>query len=192
MFTGIIYSLGRILKKTSSNLTVQTGKDFTSQLKKGSSVAINGICLTVIKFHDSSVTTDYIPETLKRTNIKYLKIGDLVNLELSATPSTFLSGHVVQGHIDGLAKLENITKDKNSFILRFSVDKTLSKYIVEKGSIAINGVSLTIIETENDCFTVGIIPHTWEKTMLHTLNLGDFTNIEVDILAKYLEKISKK
>ena len=189
MFTGIIENLGIVLEKTGSILRVQSDKRFLAQLQKGLSVAINGICLTVADKTSQSFTADFMPETAKRTNIKYLKINDLVNLELPVTPSTFLSGHIVQGHVDDLAKLIKITKNNNSHILKFSFPNSLSKYIIEKGSIAVNGISLTVIETKDDFFTVGIIPHTWENTMLHRLKIKDFVNIEVDVLAKYLERM---
>lgn len=202
MFTGIITHIGRIQDISATKLTVDTGKDFASKLTIGSSVAIDGVCLTVISYHNSSFEVSLMPETKARTNIKYLKSLDLVNLELPATQDTFFSGHIVQGHIDGVARLVGVVKKGNSRILKFSMPNTLSKYIVEKGSIAVDGVSLTVIEAGENYvreakessayFTVGIVPYTWDKTMLHTLKRGDFVNIEVDILAKYLERLVKK
>ncbi|UMX47590.1 MAG: riboflavin synthase [Candidatus Nealsonbacteria bacterium DGGOD1a] len=192
MFTGIITNLGKIAEITTAKLVVETGADFCAKLEIGASVAINGICLTVTVFDKSSFAVEVMPETVKRTNLQYLRIGGEVNLEMPATGESFLAGHIVQGHIDGIVQLRSITDDGNSRVLKFAVDKTLVKYIVEKGSIAVNGVSLTVIEAGNDYFTVGIIPHTWDATMFHNFKTGDFANIEVDVLAKYIEKLIKK
>lgn len=192
MFTGIITHLGKLRKVKQSRYTISCDQSFLAKIKKSESVAINGTCLTVVNSHKESFSVDCIPETKLKTNIKYLKVGDLVNLELPATANSFLSGHIIQGHIDGAAKLEEITKIDNSYFLEFSFPPYLTKYIVEKGSIAVNGISLTVTHTLKNIFTVGIIPHTWQETNLHDLKLGHFVNIEVDILAKYLEKIIQK
>lgn len=192
MFTGIITNLGRVVNKTKTSLIIKTDKDFLTRLEKGTSVAIDGICLTVVTYNKNSFEVNVMPETINRTNIQYLQSGNLVNLELPATANSFLSGHFVAGHIDGTAKLRKITQEGNSRILKLSIPTLLSKYIVEKGSIAVNGISLTVIEAAKNYFTVGIIPHTWAKTVLHTMKIGDFANVEVDILAKYIEKLLKK
>jgi len=189
MFTGIITHLGKVGNKSENNLIIKTDKELINSLSKGASIAVNGICLTVGDLIEDSFSIDYMPETEKKTNIKYLRAGSLVNLELPATANSLLSGHIVQGHIDGVAKLEIITQEGNSYILKFLIPKDLSKYIVGKGSVAVNGISLTVIGIGEYFFTVGIIPHAWNKTMLHTIKLGDYVNIEVDILAKYLEKL---
>jgi len=192
MFTGIITHLGEIKNKSENRLNIKTDKDLIAKLSIGTSIAVDGICLTVIRFSKDSFWLDFMPETEDKTNIKYLKVGNLVNLELPATPTSFLSGHITEGHIDGVAKLEDIKRRGNSRMLKFSIPYHLSKYIVSKGSIAVNGISLTVIRVESDSFTVGLIPHSWTNTMLHTLKTGDFVNIEVDILAKYLENLFKK
>lgn len=192
MFTGIITNLGRVVNKTKTSLIIKTDKDFLTGLEKGASVAIDGICLTVVTYNKNSFEVNVMPETANRTNIQYLQSGNLVNLELPTTANSFLSGHIVQGHIDGTAKLQNIIHQKNSHILKLSIPNSLSKYIVEKGSIAVNGISLTVIAVAKGYFTVGIIPHTWAKTVLQTIKVGDFVNIEVDILAKYVEKLLKE
>jgi len=191
MFTGIITNLGKVTSKSENKLMIKIDRFFIGKLTKGTSIAVDGICLTVVDLIEDSFSVDFMPETEEKTNIKYLKTSDLVNLELPATAKSFLSGHIVQGHIDEVAKLETITEEGNSYILKFSIPKDLSKYIVEKGSISVNGISLTIIDIGDNFFSVGIIPHTWDKTMLHTIKLGDYVNIEVDILAKYLEKLIK-
>lgn len=183
MFTGIITHLGKISNITDKTLTITTDRSFLSKIKKGDSVSVNGICLTAVNVGKDFFRVDVMPETHKKTNIKYLKIADLINLELPATPTSFLSGHIVQGHIDGIGQITKI----NSHLMTIAVPKNISHYLVEKGSIAVNGVSLTIIKTRSDYFTAGLIPHTWKNTMLHILKKGDFVNIEVDVLAKYLK-----
>lgn len=192
MFTGIINYLGRVKTKSERKLQIDCSEDIISTLLVGISIAVDGICLTVVKVNKGYFEIDFMPETARRTNIQSLKTGDLVNMELPATPDTFLAGHIVQGHIDGMAKLINIKVEGNSRIFKFSVLSSLSQCIVEKGSIAVNGISLTIIEATKNYFTVGIIPYTWKKTMLHQIIIGDFVNIEVDILAKYLERLTKR
>ena len=166
--------------------------DLAKQITTSLSIAIDGVCLTVKKKNNCAIYVDIIPETLKKTALGKLEPKALVNLELPVTTKTFFSGHLVQGHIDGVARLKSVIKEGNSYILKFLIPHTLSKYVVKKGSIAVNGISLTVIEAGKNYFTIGIIPYTWDNTMLHTLNLGDFVNIEVDILAKYLEKLYEK
>ncbi len=192
MFTGIIKNLGKITEFTGTELTVATDSGLLDKLENGASVAVNGICLTVVDWNKDRFTVEVMPETVNRTNLKYMLPGDTVNLEMPATPETFLAGHIVQGHIDGTAKLETIIEEGNSRILKFSVGEALAKYVVAKGSIAVNGVSLTVIETGAGYFTVGIIPHTWGKTMFRSFKPGDLANIETDVLAKYIERLIKK
>jgi|SRR5579872_2452163 len=189
MFTGIITHLGKVVKQTDNRLIIKTDAKLIKKLSSGMSVAVDGICLTVVLSDKKSFAIDFMPETAKRTNIKDLKNGSLVNLELPATSETFLAGHIVQGHVDSIGKISSIKKAGNSYIFKFQIPKTNSKYIVEKGSIAVNGIALTVIDVSDDYFTVGIIPHTWEKTMLHKAKVGEYVNLEVDILAKYLEKL---
>lgn len=192
MFTGIITHLGKILEKTDTRLVIEPEKGLLDKFEKGLSVSIDGICLTVIDYNKKTFAIDFMPETAKKTNIGQLKIGDTVNLELPSTGSTFLSGHVVQGHVDGVGTIQSITQEGNSYLFVFNLPKDLAKYIVPKGSISVNGISLTVIDISDDSFSVGIIPHTWERTMLHTAKRGDSVNIEVDVIAKYIEKLLKK
>lgn len=192
MFTGIIEDLGTIIRKSENQLEIKAAGNLMGKISKGLSISINGICLTVVSFDKESFRVDFMPETEDKTNINSLQTGDQVNLELPATPETYLSGHIVQGHVDGVGTLTEIQKDGNSRILKISIPKNISKYLVYKGSVALNGISLTAISAENNLLTVGIIPHTWSKTMLHTLKNGDYLNIEVDILAKYLERLIQK
>ncbi|MBP9719382.1 MAG: riboflavin synthase [Candidatus Levybacteria bacterium] len=192
MFTGIITHLGKIVEKSDTRLVIEPQKGLLEKFEKGLSVAIDGICLTVVAFDDQTFSIDFMPETAKKTNIEQLKIGSMVNLELPATGATFLSGHVVQGHVDGVGTIESIAKEGNSYLFVFHLPQNLTKYIVEKGSISVNGISLTVIDSTEDAFSVGIIPHTWDHTMLHTAKEGDKINIEVDVLAKYIEKLLRK
>jgi len=191
MFTGIITHLGKLTKKDRSTFTFDSDQSFCKKINIGASVAINGVCLTVIQKSKSFFSVEVMPETLEKTILGLVKIGNLVNLELPATPTTILSGHIVQGHIDNTSKLLDMKLKGNSRMLKFSSPPALTKYIVNKGSIAVNGISLTVIEAKKNYFTVGIIPHTWNNTMLHTLKSGNLVNIEVDILAKYLERLIK-
>jgi len=191
MFTGIITHLGTVKEKTENDLKIATTSELLKKLSLGTSIAVNGICLTVVSKDKTSFTINFMPETAEKTNIKYLNTGTDVNLELPATADTLLSGHIVQGHVDGSAKINSIVKKGNSYIFAFSIPKNLKKYIVEKGSIAVNGISLTVIAVTKDEFTVGIIPHTWAHTMLHQAQVSDFVNLEIDVLAKYLENLIK-
>lgn len=191
MFTGIITNLGKLTKKDGPVFTFVADLSFYKKIRNGTSVAINGVCLTVSKKTLHTFSVEVMPETLSKTTLGNLKTNNLVNLELPLTPMDFISGHIVQGHVDGLAKLTDIIKWRNSHLLKFNIKPTLSKYIVEKGSISINGIALTIIEIDKNYFTVGIIPYTWANTMLHTIKKNNFVNIEIDILAKYVEKLKK-
>jgi riboflavin synthase len=189
MFTGIITNLGIVKKKTDSDVAITAPAELIKKLSLGTSIAINGICLTVISKEKATFTINFMPETAQKTNINSLKTEDKVNLELPATAETLLSGHIVQGHVDGTGKINSIVKKGNSYLLAFSIPKGQNKYLVEKGSITVNGISLTVISVSSDEFTVGIIPHTWKNTMLHEAKVGDYVNLEVDALAKYIEKL---
>lgn len=193
MFTGIITHLGTFQKKEKAVFTFATEKQFITQLKAGTSVSVNGVCLTVLKKPiGNTFSVEIMPETERKTNLHYLRENDLVNLELPATSETFLSGHIVQGHIDGVEKILAIKPEGNSYLFTFSLANSLSKYLVKKGSITINGISLTVIALKKDSFTVGIIPHTWENTMLYKIKKGEYVNIETDVLAKYVERLLRK
>ena len=184
--------MGKVESINVARFAFSAPASFIKNLKKGSSVAINGVCLTLKNSPSArNFNVDLMPETLKRTSFSNLKKGDLVNLELAMSANSRFEGHIVQGHIDGVAKLSSVKKQGNSRILSFEVPDHLGKYIVEKGSIAVNGISLTVIYVKNDDFSVGIIPYIWENTMLKQLKGSDKVNIEVDILAKYLEKLVK-
>ena len=191
MFTGIISHLGKVKSFQNSQLSVRVVRSLIKQVKNGDSVAVNGVCLTVIDKRADLFQVEVMPETLKRTALGGLKSGDIVNLELAMKAADRFAGHIVQGHIDGVATVKSIKQKGNSRLFTFEVPKQLGRYIVEKGSIAVNGISLTVIDASNKTFTVGIIPYTWRHTMLSSAKVGDRVNIEVDILAKYLEKLEK-
>lgn len=193
MFTGIITHIGRLDRRENSTFTFKTSQSFCQRIDRSSSVAVNGVCLTVLsESGNNNFSVDIMPETARRTMLGKLKIGNLVNLELPVTAQQLLSGHIMQGHVDGVGRIKRIKKEGNGQLLTITIPKNLSKYIVKKGSIAVNGISLTVINAGSTDFTVGIIPYTWQHTMLKHSTMGDFVNIEVDIFAKYLEKLIKE
>lgn len=192
MFTGIINHLGTITDNSNTHLTIQVPVDLYKQLNHGMSIAVNGTCLTVVKQIDpDQFRIEFMPETAKKTTMGTLKKNDVVNLELPVTTATLFAGHIVQGHVDDVATISSIKNEGNSRLIIFNISPSISKYIVEKGSITVNGISLTVIDVTHDSFSVGIIPHTWTHTMLHTTQAGSKVNIEVDVLAKYVEKLQQ-
>jgi len=191
VFTGIIESTGRILKTGKNSLTIKAPK-LTEQLKKGSSIAVDGACLTVIKRDKESFEADVMPITFERTTLGGRGKGDTVNLELAMNASKRFEGHIVAGHVEGRAELLEIKIVEGAYELSFKVSEELSLYVVTTGSIAINGISLTVMSIQDDTFKVSIIPHTWDNTNLQALKVGDKVNIETDILAKYAAKLTQK
>ncbi|MDD5068089.1 MAG: riboflavin synthase [Candidatus Pacebacteria bacterium] len=191
MFTGIITHLGKFERNEKEKFFFSASASFLDMLHSSDSVAVNGTCLTVVKKTKGEFLVNLMPETVKRTMLGTLLPKTVVNLELPATPRSFLAGHIVQGHIDGIGTLSKMEKKGSSRVLEIVVERKLMRYIVDQGSVAVNGISLTVIEAKQKSFTFGIIPYTWEHTMLKGIKLGDKVNIEVDILAKYAEKISK-
>ena len=189
MFTGIITHTGKVRKASGNKLVIES--DLAGRLMVGDSISVSGICLTVTESHENSFSVDFIQETNDKTNIGSLKENDLVNLELPATPSSLLSGHIVQGHVDTTAKVKEIINEGNQKTFAFELRDNLSKYMVDKGSVTINGVSLTLINVANKEFSVGIIPHTYKTTSFSNLRIDDSVNIEVDVIAKYVEKLTK-
>ena len=187
MFTGIIEELGKVQGVYSNKITVECGT-VIEDAKLGDSIAVNGVCLTVVDLTPNSFTADISPETFKVTALSNLKTSSLVNLERAMAANGRFGGHIVSGHIDDLAKFIDSKKVGDFYELTFELKSELSKYVVKKGSITINGISLTIAETNNNNIKIAVIPHTYEFTNLKTLKSGDFVNIEVDIVAKYIEK----
>ncbi|MBU6389458.1 riboflavin synthase [Patescibacteria group bacterium] len=192
MFTGIITHIGTVAERRDTGLRFSVPSNLLAGLTTGASIAINGVCLTVTEIDTagSRLTVEVMPETLARTTLGSLRPGSRVNLELPLPISGRLDGHFVQGHIDGRGIIRTIAVLGNSHVYEIEIPSELRKYVAEKGSIAVNGVSLTVMRKMPDGFSVGIIPHTWECTTLADLKSGDEVNIETDILAKYVESIN--
>ena len=187
MFTGIIEELGKIQDITSSKVIIEC-VTVLEDAKLGDSIAVNGVCLTITNLQKNSFTADISPETFQITSLKNLKKDDTVNLERAMKADGRFGGHMVSGHIDGQAKFISLKKDNNFYELVFELESNLENYTVKKGSIAINGISLTIAKVDSNTIKIAIIPHTYENNNLKSLKKGDFVNIEVDIIAKYIEK----
>ncbi len=188
MFTGIITHKGIIADASRSKFVVRAPRALAKKLARGSSVAVDGVCLTVVAKTADSFSADLMPETLEKTTLGGVAKGAQVNLELPATQKTFLSGHIVQGHVEGVGKVKSIQLRSTSRIVSVGAPRALLRHMLPKGSVAVNGVSLTVIGVTASGFTVGIIPHTWRATTFHYLTEGGAVNIETDILAKYSEK----
>lgn len=196
MFTGIIEEIGIVkeFSKSAKNALIVVECQKILEVgpygtKIGDSIAIDGVCQTVTALSSSSFSAQVSSETLDVTTFSRLKRGSKVNLERALTLSARLGGHIVSGHVDGLGKIKQIQKLSDFYNIKFEIEKDLTKYIAKKGSITINGISLTIADIVSNEFNIAIIPHTYENTNLKQLKSGDFVNIEVDILAKYVEKI---
>lgn len=191
MFTGIIEELGVIqelrVAAEGAKITI-AAKSVLSGLKKGDSVAVNGVCLTATEMHSSAFQCDISSETLRLSGFKSAKPGNRVNLERSLMVGDRLGGHFVLGHVDGTGKMISKTASGPGFVMTFGYPKELERYVVYKGSIAVNGISLTIASLESTALSVAVIPHTFEATNLRDLNAGDPVNLEVDVLGRYFER----
>lgn len=191
MFTGLIEATGTVISKQllpagGALLVIQA--PFTEPV--GASVALNGVCLTVQRHRDLHMEFEMVPETLRRTNLGDLQQGDCVNLERPLMPHSRLGGHFVQGHVDTTAEIVAIRPEGNGRVFRFRLhERDYMRYIVPKGSIAIDGISLTVVDVETESFTVWVIPHTWEVTNLRKRQVGERVNVETDILARYVERL---
>jgi riboflavin synthase len=192
MFTGIVEELGEVLAveplQDASRLIVR-GPLVTSDAAHGDSISVNGVCLTVVDNHDGAFTADVMAETLRRSSLGVLGAGSPVNLERAVRASDRLGGHVVQGHVDGTGRIEQVTPDEHWTVVRVSVPEGLTRYVVEKGSITVDGVSLTVSTVAADWFEVSLIPATLGLTTLGAKAPGDPVNLEVDVMAKYVEKL---
>lgn len=193
MFTGIIETLGEIktLEKTDSNLNLTIHSNITNELKIDQSVAHNGICLTVVRIDDSNYTVTAINETLEKTNLGGLKKGDKVNLERAMKLGSRLDGHIVQGHVDQVGTCTAIKNEQGSWIFTFSYDAALKNVTIEKGSITVNGTSLTVINSKKGEFSVAIIPYTFENTLFHSYKVGTKVNLEFDVIGKYVKRLTE-
>ena len=194
MFTGIVEGIGKVKKiskvtknRSAIQMIVDLGKHGKG-LKTGQSVALNGVCLTVTKLSKTECTFEMIEETTKKTDLGNLKLGGIVNIERSLKVGDRLEGHFVLGHVDGVGIIKKIQKKPKEVQIWFEVPKNLLKYVVKKGSIAIDGISLTVVEIKNNLASVCLIPHTIQVTNFKTKNIGDKVNIETDILGKYILK----
>jgi riboflavin synthase len=200
MFTGIVEEIGEVLAvRENADVVVLTvrGATVTSDARHGDSIAVNGVCLTVIDADinsggatDGTFTVELVPETLKRSSLAAVGTGTRVNLERALPVTGRLGGHIVQGHVDGISALVSRSPGERSDELVFSLAPEIARYVAEKGSIAVDGVSLTVAAVTSDTFTVALIPTTLEHTTLGTRKPGDTVNIEVDVLAKYLERLN--
>jgi riboflavin synthase len=192
MFTGIVEELGEIVEITgdgdAARLAVR-GRVVTAGARHGDSIAVNGVCLTVVETRGDVFTADVMAETLKRSNLGALRVGERVNLERAATLSTRMGGHLVQGHVDGAGTILSRLPGREWTMVRFSLPPGLSRYVVEKGSITVDGVSLTVVDVAADSFEVGLIPTTLGLTTLGHKEVGDPVNLEVDVIAKYVERL---
>lgn len=192
MFTGLVEEKGILIEKIPTGdgfqLEIQAWK-VLEDLNIGSSIAVNGCCLTVVKRSERTFSVDTIEETLNKTNLGVLKQGDKVNLERPLNADARLGGHFVLGHIDTTGKIEDIKELSNSHWMTISFPEKFSKYLIYVGSVAIDGVSMTVAKLNNDSFSVGIIPHTWKETIFSEKKIGDTVNLEFDVLGKYVERI---
>jgi riboflavin synthase len=187
VFTGLVADKGTIRAIHDGRLEVETA--LGAHLAEGDSVAVNGVCLTAVDPHVDGFSADVMPETLRRTSLAPLRPGAEVNLELPLRAGDRLGGHVVQGHVDGTGQVSEVREDGNARVVRIAAAPELLRYVVEKGSIAVDGVSLTVSAIEDSSFEVSLIPETLERTTLGAAEAGRTVNLEVDVLAKYVEKL---
>ena len=197
MFTGIIEEAGKvkIIQKESSSAKIKIEASVvTEDLKIGDSVAVNGVCLTIIEFTPKEITAEIMHETLEKSSIKNAKPGEKVNLERALRVDSRLGGHIVTGHVDGTGKIISKTKDGIAEIFDISYPSEIGKYLAKKGSVAVDGISLTIVDVNKDFFRLSLIPHSLKMTTLGFKKTGDIVNLEIDVLARYIERLfsSKK
>jgi riboflavin synthase len=192
MFTGIVEEIGSIAsvdqRPGATSLIIQC-KTALNGAHLGDSIAVNGVCLTVVDLSEHSFTTEAVPETLHRTNLGYLKQGSPVNLERSLTLDRSMGGHYVQGHIDGIARIERLESEGEAFNYYFEASPELLRYIVPKGFVTVDGASLTVVNADSQGFSVTLIPHTQQWTVMGKEQVGYLVNVEVDIMGKYIEKL---
>jgi riboflavin synthase len=210
MFTGLIEDLGRVraLRQDDEGATIEIETDLAAQIAEGDSVAVNGVCLTATELQGKSFSAQAMHETLRRSSLGALQAGSPVNLELALRADARLGGHIVQGHVDGTARVVAVREDGFARVLDFEIDAViddedkdkggfghggggLARYLVEKGSVALDGVSLTVSELRDEGFSVSLIPETSQRTNLGGVHVGDRVNIEVDILAKHVERLMR-
>lgn len=195
MFTGLVEEIGKVKAvvrtEKSAQITIEADM-ILENIKLGDSICTNGICLTVTEFTKNSFTVDVMPETMRKTNLSHLKIGSKVNLERALRVGDRLGGHIVSGHIDGTGSIQSFKKENNAVWIFIQTEEALLRYIIEKGSIAVDGTSLTVASLTENAFSVSIIPHTAEHTILLSKNVGEEVNLECDMIGKYVEKFIRK
>jgi riboflavin synthase len=191
MFTGLVADRGtvRSVDPDGDGARIEVATALAGELREGDSVAVNGVCLTAVATNGGSFRADVMAETLRRSSLGPLAEGDSVNVELPLRPSDRLGGHVVQGHVDGTGTVESVSEEGFARVVRIACDDALLRYVVEKGSIAVDGVSLTVAEVDDGGFSVSLIPETLERTTLGLAEAGRVVNLEVDVFAKYVEKL---
>jgi riboflavin synthase len=190
LFTGIIEELGKVVSAAGGELTIAASK-VTAGMEAGASIAVNGVCLTVTNFEQSSFWVKVMPETLRRTNLGRLKSGDMVNLEQALPLGGRLGGHLVEGHVDNVGRVASITREGEARLISFNAPPEVMEYLVEKGFIAVDGISLTIVSKDSGSFGVSVVDYTLKNTNLGTRRVGDVVNLEVDIIAKYVKQFSQ-
>lgn len=192
MFTGIIEEIGKIasLEKSADGARIQiSARIVVNETNEGDSIAVNGVCLTALDIKSDGFAADVSGETLRRSTLESLRVGSIVNLERAVTPLTRLGGHIVQGHVDATGKFLSATQTGDFWTIRIGFPPEMAKYLVYKGSISVEGVSLTIAELAENYFEIAVIPKTWELTNFSALKTGDAVNLEADVIAKYVERI---
>ena len=190
MFTGIVEEVGRATSVEESRLSIAS-RHALQELAIGDSISVNGACLTITSIEEEVFSVDVMPETLRCTNLADLKPGDPVNLEKPLTLSSRLGGHIMQGHVDGRGRVLSVTPEGDAMIMEIEAPVDLMRYIVAKGFIGVDGASLTVMDRREGTFTVSLVSYTWENTTLRERNPNDWVNLEVDILAKYVEQLVK-
>ena len=190
MFSGIVEEVGRVRERGPDYLTIEAST-VLSDTKVSDSIAVSGVCLTVTSLHDSSFTADVMPETLRRSNLGTLVPGQRINLERAVTPSTRLGGHIVLGHVDGIGRIVSKAPEESAIIMTVAAEPDVMRYVAMKGSVTIDGVSLTVARVDADSFAVSLVSYTTSETTLGEARPGQEVNLEVDVLARYIERLQQ-
>ena len=190
MFAGIVEEVGRVVEAKQDRLVIQAAA-VREGIRVGDSVNINGACLTAVDVEDNRFTVDVTPETLRRTNLGLLKPGDAVDLERALSVADRIGGHIVQGHVEATGKVISVKPDGDSLVMRFQAPPQVMRYVVNKGFIAVDGISLTVVDCDSSSFSVSVIPYTRDHTVLGGRQAGDQINLETDIVARYVEQFVK-
>jgi riboflavin synthase len=190
MFTGIVEEIGKVTLAQTGKLVI-SARDVLQGIEVGASIAVSGVCLTVTSFSTDSFSVDIMLETLRQTNLGLLSVGSEVNLERPLTLERPLGGHLVQGHVDETGRIASITREGEAILIRFEAPPGVMRYVVDKGFIAVDGVSLTVVARDNSSFQVSIVNFTREHTILGSWRVGDLVNLEIDIIAKYVELFNR-